>query len=196
MMENADCSPAAASAGAMLRFAQMGTASSSDPASASPSPGVRPEVYDDYDAFLKQAIRDYYDRGWKSRRGNFIALVIASGQVASLAADSVKDGTGLKKAAMGAGAVVALRFGLRYFLAGPMGVLLSAALVGSAVAYLAKHQKEIISKVAPYRTLISDSRTKFEEIQGGYRAARYDQAGRNLMVEGLLKRFSDQSDQV
>ena len=51
-----------------------------------------PEVFDDYDAFLKQAIRDYYDRGWKSRRGNFIALVIASGQVMSMAADSIRDG--------------------------------------------------------------------------------------------------------
>ena len=47
-------------------------------------------MFDDYDAFLKQAIRDYYDRGWKSRRGNFIALVIASGQVMSMAADSVR----------------------------------------------------------------------------------------------------------
>jgi hypothetical protein len=34
-----------------------------------------PEVFDDYDAFLKQAIYDYYDRGWKSRRGNFIARI-------------------------------------------------------------------------------------------------------------------------
>ncbi len=49
-----------------------------------------PEVFDDYDAFLKQAIRDYYDRGWKSRRGTFIALVMASGQVTSMAADSIK----------------------------------------------------------------------------------------------------------
>ena len=55
-----------------------------------------PEVFDDYDAFLKHAIREYYDRGWKSRRGNFIALVIASGQVMSMAADSIRDGSGLK----------------------------------------------------------------------------------------------------
>ena len=60
-----------------------------------------PEVFDDYDAFLKHAIREYYDRGWKSRRGNFIALVIASGQVMSMAADSIRDGSGLKKAALG-----------------------------------------------------------------------------------------------
>ena len=46
---------------------------------------LRPEVFDDYDAFLKQAIRDFYDQGWKSRRGSFIALVIASGQATSMA---------------------------------------------------------------------------------------------------------------
>src|SRR5207244_2552756 len=92
-----------------------------DPAMASNAtpespPQVREEIYDDFDAFLKQAIREYYARGWKSRRGNFIALVMASGQIVSMAADSVKDGSGLKKAALGAASVVALRFGLRYFL--------------------------------------------------------------------------------
>src|SRR3954451_19051337 len=116
---------------------------------------VRVEIYDDYDSFLKQAIREYYSRGWKSRRGNFIALVIASGQIVSMAADSVKDGSGLKKAAFGAAGVVALRFGLRYFLSGPVGLLLSAAVVASAIGYLVKHQKEITSKVGSYKTLIT-----------------------------------------
>jgi hypothetical protein len=68
---------------------------------------VRNDVYDDYDAFLKQAIRQYYERGWKSRKGHFIALVLASGQMASMAKDSVTDGSGLKKAAIGAASVVA-----------------------------------------------------------------------------------------
>jgi hypothetical protein len=95
---------------------------------------LRPEVFDDYDAFLKQAIRDYYDRGWKSRRGNFIALVIASGQVGSMAADSIRDGSGF--------------------------------------------------------------RATFQETQGGYRAGRYDAASRNLMVDGLLKRFLEEIDVV
>jgi hypothetical protein len=160
------------------------------------APEVREEIYDDYDAFLKQGIREYYQRGWKSRRGNFIALVIASGQIVSMAADSVKEGTGLKKAALGAGLVVALRFGLRYFLGGPVGLLLSAAVVASAVAYLVKHQKEITTKISPYKTLITETRTKFEEIQGGYRAGRYDSAGRNLMVDGLLRRFLEQVDET
>lgn len=157
---------------------------------------LRPEVFDDYDAFLKQSIRDYYERGWKSRRGNFIAMVIASGQVMSMAADSVKDGSGLKKAALGAAGAVALRIGLRYALSGPLGIILTVAAAGSLIGYLIKHQKEITGKVAPYRTLIAGTRSKFEEIQGGYRAGRYDAASRNLMVDGLLKRFLEDIDAV
>jgi hypothetical protein len=155
---------------------------------------LRPEVFDDYDAFLKQALRDYYDRGWKSRRGSFIALVIASGQMTSIAADSIRDGTGLKKAALGAAGVVALRVGLRYALSGPLGVILTGAAAVSLVSYLIKNQKEITTKVTTFRALIAETRTRFEETQGGYRAGRYDAASRNLMVDGLLKRFLEEID--
>jgi hypothetical protein len=153
-----------------------------------------PEVFDDYDAFVKQAIRDYYDRGWKTRRGNFIALVMASGQMTSMAADSLRDGSGLKKAALGAAGVVALRLGLRYALSGPLGVILTGAAAMSLGGYLLKNRKEISAKVGVYRDLITSTRTRFEEIQGGYRAGRYDSSGRNLMVDGLLKRFLDDVD--
>ena len=153
-----------------------------------------PEVFDDYDAFLKHAIREYYDRGWKSRRGNFIGLVMASGQMTSMAAESIRDGSGLKKAALGAAGMVALRIGLRYALSGPLGIILTGAAAMSLGGYALKNRKEISGKVAACRTLIADTRTRFEEIQGGYRAGRYDAAGRNLMVDGLLKRFLDDVD--
>lgn len=155
---------------------------------------LRPEVFDDYKAFVKEAIREYYDRGWKHRRGNVIALLIASGQALSLAADSVKDGSGLKKAAMGAAGVVALRLALRYALSGPLGIVLTGAAAVSAVGYVVKNQKEIVSKVGLYRTLVEETRGKFDEIQGGYRGGRYDAAARNLMVDGLLRRFLDEVD--
>jgi hypothetical protein len=151
-------------------------------------------VFDDYNAFIKAAVREYYDKGWKHRRGNFIALVLASGQVLSLAADSVKDGSGLKKAAIGAAGVVALRLALRYALSGPLGIVLTGAALVSAVTYLVKNQKEISSKVGSYRSLIEANRAKFDEIQGGYRAGRYDAAARNLMVDGLLRRLLDEID--
>src|SRR3982751_2114176 len=134
-----------------------------------------PEVFDDFDAFMKQAIRDYYDRSWKSRRGNFVALIIASGQAMSMAVDSVKDGTGLKKAALGAAGVVALRIGLRYALSGPLGIILTGAAAVSLAGYVIKHQKEIREKV-------------------GSCAGPHDAPSRNLMVDGLLKRFLDEID--
>ena len=155
---------------------------------------LRPEIFDDYKAFLKNAVREYYDRGWKNRRGNVIALFIASGQALSLAADSVKDGSGLKKAAMGAAGVVALRLALRYALSGPLGIVLTGAAAVSAVAYLVKNQKEIGAKVSAYRTLVETTRGQFDEIQGGYRGGRYDAAARNLMVDGLLRRFMEDVD--
>ena len=155
---------------------------------------LKPEVFDDYGSFLKHVIRAYYDLGWKHRRGNFIALVIASGQALSLATDSVKDGSGLKKAAMGAAGVVALRVGLRYALSGPLGIVLTGAAAVSAVTYLVKNQKEISTKVGVYRLQVADARTKFDEIQGGFRAGRYDAAARNLMVDGLLHRFLEDID--
>jgi hypothetical protein len=155
---------------------------------------LRPEVFDDYDAFLKQALRDYYDRGWKSRRGSFIALVIASGQAGSIAADSIRDGSGLKKAAIGAAGAVALRIGLRYALSGPLGMILTGAAAVSLASYLVKNKGEITSKVTIFRRLIAETRTRFEETQGGYRAGRYDAASRNLMVDGLLKRFLEEID--
>jgi len=79
-------------------------------------------LYASYDAFLKQAIREYYDRGWTTRKGNFIALLIASGSTSmALAKDSVVDGSGTKKVAIGAGLAIALRVGLKYALGGPLG---------------------------------------------------------------------------
>lgn len=156
--------------------------------------GLRDEVYDDYNAFMRHAVREYYDRGWKQRKGNFIALVMASGQILGIATDSVKDGSGFKKAAIGAASVVALRLALKYFLAGPLGLVLTAAAIASAVGYLIKNQREVTAKVGPYRELIEQTRIRFEEIQGGYRAGKYDTAGRNLMVEGLLKRLIEQID--
>ena len=60
-----------------------------------------------------------------------------------MAADSIRDGSGLKKAALGAAGVVALRLGLRYALSGPLGVILTGAAAMSLGGYLLKNRKEI-----------------------------------------------------
>ena len=89
-----------------------------------------------------------------------------------------------------------MRIGLKYALSGPLGIILTGASAVALVGYLVKNQKEIRDKVGSYRTLIADTRGRFEEAQGGYRAGRYDAASRNLMVDGLLKRFLDEVDAV
>ena len=151
--------------------------------------------FDTYDDFVKSAIKEYYDRGWSTRKGNFIALVVASGQVFSMAKDQVTGEGGLRKMAIGAVGVVALRVGLR-FVSGPIGLLLTAASVASLIAFFVKNQKEVSLKVPRYRELIAQMKTRFDEIQTGYRASRYDARERNLMVDGLQKRFLAECDEV
>jgi len=154
-------------------------------------------IYGDYDTFLKVAMREYYDRGFTSRKGNFIALIMASGQTAlAMAKDSVIDGTGTKKLAIGAALVLALRIGLRYAIGGPLGLVLTVAAGASMISYFLKNQKDIVKKVGLYRTLIGETRSRFEELQEGWRAGRYDATERNLMIDGLMKRFLQQCDEV
>jgi len=152
-------------------------------------------LYASWDAFLKQAIREYYDRGWTTRKGNFIALLIASGQTSfALAKDSVVDGSGTKKVAIGAGLLIALRIGLRYALGGPLGLVLSVAAGASMVAYFVRNQKDIVKKVSTYRTAIADSEKRYDELQSGWRDGKYQITERNLMIDGLMKQFISQID--
>ena len=154
-------------------------------------------IYGDFDSFLKVALKEYYDRGWATRKGNFIALLIASGQTSlSLAKDSVVDGTGTKKLALGAGVLLALRVGLRYALGGPLGLVLTVAASASMVSYFIRNQKDIIRNVGTYRDLIADARSRFDELQSSWRDGKYDITSRNLMIDGLMKRFVEQCDEV
>jgi hypothetical protein len=152
-------------------------------------------IYRDFDSFLKVAIREYYDRGWTARKGNFIALLMASGQTAfALAKDSVVDGTGTKKVAIGAATVLALRIGLRYALGGPLGLVLTVASGAALVSYFFRNQKDIVRRVGKYRKVITETQGRYEELQGGWRDGRYDATERNLMIDGLMKRFVQQID--
>lgn len=165
--------------------------------SAMPEEAASQGIYGSFDDFLKQGIKEYYDRGWQTRRGNFIALLIASGQTAfALAKDSVVDGTGTKKVAIGAGLLLALRIGLRYAIGGPLGMVLTVAAGASMVAYFVRNQKDIIKKVGVYKTLIADVEKKYEEAQVGWRDNKYAVTERNLMIDGLMKRFIDQIDEA
>ena len=154
-------------------------------------------LYGSFDAFLKQAIREYYDRSWVARKGNFIALLIASGQTSlALAKDSVVDGSGTKKVAIGAGLVLALKIGLRYALGGPLGLVLGVAAGASMVSYFIKNQKDIVKKVGTYRTAITDHEKRYDEIQAGWRDGKYQVTDRNLMIDGLMKQLITQIDEA
>jgi hypothetical protein len=154
-------------------------------------------LYGTYDAFLKQAIREYYDRGWTTRKGNFIALLIASGQTSlALAKDSVVDGSGTKKVAIGAGLLVALRIGLRYAIGGPLGLVLTLAAGASMISYFVRNQKDIVKKVGVYKTVIADSEKRYDEVQTGWRDGKYQITDRNLMIDGLMKQFIAQIDEA
>ena len=154
-------------------------------------------IYASYDAFLKQAIREYYDRGWTTRKGNFIALLIASGQTSlALAKDSVVDGSGTKKVAIGAGLLVALRIGLRYAIGGPLGLVLTVAAGASMISYFVRNQKDIVKKVGIYKTVIADSQKRYDEVQVGWRDGKYQITDRNLMIDGLMKQFIAQIDEA
>jgi hypothetical protein len=163
------------------------------------TPDKEPAVaaaYDTFEDYLKLAIKEYYERGWKSRRANFIALVLASGQMMSVAKDAVAGEKGLRNVAVGAAGAVALRFALRWALGGPLGILLTAATAASLVAYFIRNQKEISQKIGRFRERIAEEKKRFEDIQAGYRANRYDARERALMVDGQLKRFLADLDEA
>ncbi len=154
-------------------------------------------IYNDFDSFMKVGIREYYDRGWAKRKGNFIALLIASGSTSfALAKDSVVDGSGTKRLAIGAAAVLALRIGLKYALGGPLGLVLTVAAGASMISYFFRNQKDILKKVSIYKVLIQESGDRYEEIQSGWRDNRYDATDRNLMIDGLMKRFIARVDEA
>ena len=154
-------------------------------------------LYSAWDAFLKQAIREYYDRGWTTRKGNFIALLIASGSTSmALAKDSVVDGSGTKKVAIGAGLAIALRVGLKYALGGPLGLVLSVAAGASMIAYFVRNQKDIVKKVGIYKTAIADVQKRYDDVQAGWRDGKYQITDRNLMIDGLMKQFITQIDEA
>lgn len=154
-------------------------------------------LYSAFDAFLKQAIKEYYDRSWTTRKGNFIALLIASGTTSfAMAKDSIVDGSGTKKVALGAGLMIALRIGLKYAIGGPLGLVLSVAAGASMVSYFIRNQKDIIKKVSLYKTVIADQEKRYEEVQAGWRDGKYQITDRNLMIDGLMKQFITQVDEA
>lgn len=151
-------------------------------------------VYDTFDDFLQAAIKDYYERGWQ--RPNFIALLLASGQTGSMAKNALGSVNGLKGLALGTAGALAIRVILTRVLTGPLGLILTGVSVASLVAIFVRHQREIMSKTARFRELIARTKESFEESQTGYRQNRLDARERNMMVDGLMRRFLRECDEL
>ena len=91
---------------------------------------------------------------------------------------------------------MALKVILTRVLAGPIGLILTGVSVAGLVAFFVRHQREIVSKTARFRELIERTRVTFDEAQAGYRQNRMDSRERNLMIDGLLKRFLRECDEI
>jgi hypothetical protein len=152
-------------------------------------PPATEAIHIDFDGFLKAAIYEFYRTSGKQRKGDFIALLIASGETLSVALDTIKKGATPRNIALGAAAVLALRVGLRYALSGPLGLLLAAGSAASLIAYFAGHRGQIISGIDRYRSVVDAVRTDYAKIQADLRDGRIDDAQQTLMIDGLLKRF-------
>ena len=153
-------------------------------------------IHDTFDDFLRFVIREFYALHGKTRPAQFVALLIASGQALGVVKDSFSGEKGLKKVAIGAGLAVALRIALKYALSGPLGILITAATAASLLAVLATNQRTVRQKVGVFREVIQQTRTRYDEIQGGYSANRYPVEDRNLMIDGLVKRFLADLDEA
>jgi hypothetical protein len=98
--------------------------------------------------------------------------------------------------ALGTISVMAIRVILTRVLAGPIGLILTGVSVVGLVSFFVRHQREIVSKTSRFRELIDRTRTSFDDAQTGYRQNRMDARERNLMIDGLLKRFLRECDEI
>ncbi|MFK7987491.1 MAG: hypothetical protein AB8I08_15835 [Sandaracinaceae bacterium] len=140
-----------------------------------------------YDGFLKAAIRTYYDGG--GDRVNFIALLLASREAWGVAWEEVSaPGTG-KKLLTGAAGAAAVVFAIRMLLGGPVGIILTGASIASLGALYARNHKYIWAQQERYKTLMSEYRVKHQQVRGKFLEGIVDEDERDLMVDGLLRRF-------
>ncbi len=144
-----------------------------------------PQTYESFDGFMQQVIKDVYEQG--AKRAEFVALLIASGELLPMAWGRVRK-SGVRELAVGAAGVVALRMAVKWLLGGPLGIILTGFTAATLVSFLWSNQKEVFARVGPYKKIIRDAREKFEDIQGKYQDGRYDDGERALLVEGLLRR--------
>jgi hypothetical protein len=151
--------------------------------------GNFPSMYDDFDGFLKHAIKEYYERQGKRQPARFVALLVASGETLSLAWDSLKSGSLPKKLALGTVGLIALRVGLKYALGGPLALVATGLSVAGLARYLYKNQGDVADRTRRYKKLIEDARAAFDGVEGDFASGRFSKQERDMMLEGLMSRL-------
>ncbi len=148
------------------------------------------DAYKSYDGFLKAAIKTYWEQG--EDRANFISLLLASREAWEVAWDEVRQpGTG-KKVLTGAAGAAAVLVVLRLLLGGPIGLILGAASLASLGALYARNHRKIWAQQDRYKSIIGQYRIKHQQVRGKFVDGSIDEDERNLMVEGLLRRFLEE----
>jgi len=146
-------------------------------------------MHESFAVFLQTAIRQYYERSGTKNRTRLVALLILSGEAVPMALDALRGALTPSRLAAGALGAVALRAGLRWVFAGPLGMLLTGVTVASLVAYYFTHQAEIHDEVVHTRRSVNKVEQDFHSIQQRFAAGRFTAEERDLMIEGLLQRF-------
>jgi len=151
------------------------------------------DAYKSYDGFLKAAIKTYWERG--EDRANFISLLLASREAWEVAWDEVRQpGTG-KKVLTGAAGAAAVLVVVRMLLGGPIGLILGAASLASLGALYARNHQRIWAQQDRYKSIIGQYRIKHQQVRGKFVDGTIDADERDLMVEGLLRRFIEEIEQ-
>lgn len=151
-------------------------------------------AYTSYDGFLKAAIKTYWDRD--GDRVNFISLLLATREAWEVAWDEVRQpGTG-KKLLTGAAGAAAVLVILRLILGGPVGLILTGASVASLGALYVRNHRRIWAQQERYKTLIGQYRIKHQQVRGKFVDGNLDEDERDLMVDGLLRRFLDSLEEA
>lgn len=146
-------------------------------------------MYESFEGFLQAAIRQYYERSGAKNRTRLVALLILSGEAVPMAVDALKGAMTPGRLAVGAVGALALRAGLRWVFAGPLGLLVTGVTVTSLIAYYFTHQSEIAAEVGHTRRTVEQVSRDYHSLQERFAAGRFNADERNLMIDGLLQRF-------
>ncbi|MGF1468399.1 MAG: hypothetical protein ACFCGT_19930 [Sandaracinaceae bacterium] len=146
-----------------------------------------------FDAFLRAAIKGYWEKG--GDRANVIALLLASREAWEVAFDELARPSTGRRLLTGAAGVTAVVVLLRAVLGGPVGLILTGASVASLAALYARNHGRIWAQQERYRGLIGVYRVKHQQVRAKFVDGTIDQDERDLMLDGLLRRFLEELDQ-